>query len=152
VVIDTSNMKTAALNDEIKRIFLPQKLDAFKINIMSFGYKYGLPAEADMLFDMRFIPNPFYVARLKELTGNNKKVRDYVMSADESRMFRDATLGLLEDLIPGFSKEGKYHLNVAFGCTGGRHRSVSMAIIFCEALIGRGHQVTLTHRDLPRQG
>jgi UPF0042 nucleotide-binding protein len=148
VIIDTSKMKTAALNEEIKRLFLPGGEDVFQINIMSFGYKYGVPAEADMVFDMRFIPNQFYVQRLKDLTGNNKKVRVYVMSAGVSRDFRDSALNLMDKLIPAFSKEGKYRLGVAFGCTGGRHRSVSMAVVFDELLKGRGYKVTLTHRDL----
>jgi UPF0042 nucleotide-binding protein len=148
VVIDTSKMKTAVLNEEIKRLFLPREEDVFKISILSFGYKYGVPVEADMIFDMRFIPNPFYEPHLRGLTGNNKKVRDYVMGAEVSRDFRDSVLALIEKLIPAFAKEGKYRLGIAFGCTGGRHRSVSMAVIFNELLERKGHKVTLTHRDL----
>jgi UPF0042 nucleotide-binding protein len=115
---------------------------------MSFGYKFGVPAEADMVFDMRFIPNPFYVPSLKELTGNDEAVRDYVMGAEVSAAFRDAMVKTLEALIPAFSKEGKYQLNLAFGCTGGRHRSVTMAIVFYEALLAMGHRATLAHRDI----
>ncbi|MDR3296543.1 MAG: RNase adapter RapZ [Clostridiales Family XIII bacterium] len=147
-VIDTSNMKTAALSGEIKKMFIPQEKDVFGIHLMSFGYKFGVPAEADMVFDMRFIPNPFYVPGLKELSGNDKAVRDYVMSAPESRFFMDSTVRLIEELIPNFSREGKYRINIAFGCTGGRHRSVTMAILFHEALAGSGRQLSLTHRDL----
>jgi UPF0042 nucleotide-binding protein len=148
VVIDTSRMNTAALSGEIKKLFLPGSENVFKIDIMSFGYKFGLPAEADMVFDMRFIPNPFYVPSLKELSGNSKRVRNYVMKNEVSRMFRDETLRLILALIPHFSKEGKYRLNLAFGCTGGRHRSVAMAIVFSEALAEKGCQTTLVHRDL----
>jgi UPF0042 nucleotide-binding protein len=148
VVIDTSRMKTAALADEIKKIFLPQAEDVFRINLLSFGYKFGIPAEVDMVFDMRFIPNPFYVPSLKELSGNSKRVRDYVMKAEVSRMFRDSVLRLIAELIPHFSQEGKYRLNLAFGCTGGRHRSVTMAIVFNEALAEMGYRTTLVHRDL----
>ncbi|MDR1572197.1 MAG: RNase adapter RapZ [Clostridiales Family XIII bacterium] len=148
VVIDTSGMKAAALSEELKRLFLPRADDVFEINIMSFGYKYGLPAEADIVLDVRFIPNPFYVPRLKELTGNNRKVRDYVMGSEISRAFRDSAMQLFEGLVPGFVKEGKYRLNLAFGCTGGRHRSVSMAIVFHELLQSRGYRVSLTHRDI----
>ncbi|MDR2295627.1 MAG: RNase adapter RapZ [Clostridiales Family XIII bacterium] len=147
-VIDTSRMKTAALADEIKKLFLPQSEDVFRIDILSFGYKFGMPAEVDMVFDMRFISNPFYVPSLKELSGNSKRVREYVMKSPVSRMFRDAVLRLLEELIPHFSREGKHRLGLAFGCTGGRHRSVAMAIVFNEALAERGYRTALTHRDL----
>jgi UPF0042 nucleotide-binding protein len=115
---------------------------------MSFGYKFGIPAEVDMVFDMRFIPNPFYVPSLKELSGNSKRVRDYVMKVPVSRAFRDSALKLIEELVPCFSKEGKYRLNLAFGCTGGRHRSVTMAIVFNDALTERGYRTALSHRDL----
>ncbi|MDR2355221.1 MAG: RNase adapter RapZ [Clostridiales Family XIII bacterium] len=148
VVIDTSRMKTAALSEEIKKLFLPRSENVFRINIMSFGYKFGVPAEADMVFDMRFIPNPFYVPSLKELSGNSKRVRDYVMKNEVSRMFLDDILRLIGELTPHFSKEGKYRLNLAFGCTGGRHRSVAMAIVFNEALAETGCRTTLLHRDL----
>jgi UPF0042 nucleotide-binding protein len=148
VVVDTSHMKTAALSDEIKKLFLPGEENVFRIHIMSFGYKFGLPAEADMVFDMRFIPNPFYVPSLKELSGNNKRVRDYVMKAPVSAAFRDSALRLIEELTPHFAREGKYRLNLAFGCTGGRHRSVTMAIVFNAALTEMGYRTTLVHRDV----
>jgi UPF0042 nucleotide-binding protein len=147
-VIDTSRMKPAALSDEIKKLFLPGTENVFRVNIMSFGYKFGIPSEVDMVFDMRFIPNPFYVPSLKELSGNSKRVRDYVMKTPVSRMFRDAALRLIGELIPHFSREGKYRLNLAFGCTGGRHRSVAMANIFNEALAEMGYRTALTHRDV----
>jgi UPF0042 nucleotide-binding protein len=147
-VIDTSRMKPAALSDEIKKLFLPGLENVFRINIMSFGYKFGIPPEADMVFDMRFIPNPFYVPSLKELSGNSKRVRDYVMKAPVSRVFLDSALRLIEELIPHFSQEGKYRLNLAFGCTGGRHRSVAMANAFSEALAETGCPVASVHRDL----
>ncbi|MDR1573387.1 MAG: RNase adapter RapZ [Clostridiales Family XIII bacterium] len=148
VVIDTSHMKTAALAGEIKKLFIPGEENVFKVHIMSFGYKFGIPAEADIVFDMRFIPNPFYVPSLKELSGNNKRVRDYVMKAPVSKAFRDSALRLIGELIPHFSQEGKYRLNLAFGCTGGRHRSVTMAIVFADALAEMGCRITLAHRDL----
>jgi UPF0042 nucleotide-binding protein len=147
-VIDTSHMKTAELADEIKKLFLPGEENVFKIHIMSFGYKFGIPAEADMVFDMRFIPNPFYVPSLKELSGNSKRVRDYVMKAPVSVVFRDSALRLIGELAPHFSREGKYRLNLAFGCTGGRHRSVTMAIVFAGALTEMGYRTALVHRDL----
>jgi len=147
LVIDTTNMKVAALKVEIKQFFDTTN-EAFKINIISFGYKHGIPIESDMIFDMRFIPNPFYVPHLKHLTGNNKKVREYVMNEEISNRFRDLVVSLLEYVIPGFIKEGKPQLNIAFGCTGGRHRSVTMAIVMHELLTKAGHSVRLTHRDI----
>ena len=147
MVIYTTNKKVSALKEEIKQ-FVNKDNEAFRINIMSFGYKYGIPLEADMVFDMRFIPNPFYIPHLKELTGNNRKVREYVMNMEISNSFRDSVFNMLEYMIPGFIKEGKPQLNVAFGCTGGRHRSVTMAIILNELLTDAGYRVRLSHRDL----
>ncbi|MDR1135375.1 MAG: RNase adapter RapZ [Clostridiales Family XIII bacterium] len=147
-VIDTSNMKTAALKEEIRRIFLQNADKTFEISILSFGFKYGLPVEADMVFDVRFIPNPFYVPELKELTGKSKEVSDYVMDQAISRDFKNNALKLIEALIPGFAKEGKYKLNIAFGCTGGRHRSVSLAEAVYKALGEAGFEVSLAHRDI----
>ena len=148
LVIDTSNMKVASLKEEVKKLFLSETNEALKINILSFGYKYGIPVEADMILDMRFIPNPFYVPHLKEQTGCDESVREYVMSEEISKTFRDAVSKLIMDLIPGYIKEGKLHLNLAFGCTGGRHRSVTMAIIISELLTEAGHDVRLIHRDI----
>lgn len=119
-VIDTSNMKSARLKQEIKAIIDSDKnSDTFMINIKSFGYKYGIPLDADLVFDMRFIPNPFYVATLKPLSGNNKKVQEFVMKHEESKKFVETASRLIDDMIPCYIREGKYHLNLAFGCTAG---------------------------------
>lgn len=148
-VIDTSNMKSARLKQEIKAIIDSGKnSDAFMINIKSFGYKYGIPLDADLVFDMRFIPNPFYVATLKPLSGNNKKVQEFVMKHEESKRFVESVSKLIEDMIPCYIREGKYHLNIAFGCTGGHHRSVTMANVFAEKFKTEGRSITLEHRDL----
>ena len=148
-VIDTSNMKSARLKEEIKEILDHGGSGSmFTINIKSFGYKYGIPLDADLVFDMRFIPNPFYVPTLKPLSGNNKKVQEFVMKYDESRQFAETAQKLIEDLIPCYIREGKYHLNVAFGCTGGHHRSVTMANVFSQRLKAEGRSITLEHRDL----
>ncbi len=149
-VIDTSNMKTARLRQEIKSIINNEGEDesSFIINIKSFGYKYGLPLDADLVFDMRFIPNPFYIASLKSLSGNNKKVQEFVMKHEESRAFMESVYRLVNDLIPYYAKEGKYHLNIAFGCTGGHHRSVTMANRFAERFKADGKRITIEHRDL----
>ena len=148
-IIDTSNMKSMRLQEEIKQIFATEKeASDFTVNIESFGYKNGIPLDADMVLDMRFIPNPYYVAALKKLTGNNRKVRDYIMRFKESADFIEKVDGLINDMIPYYIREGKYHLNVAFGCTGGQHRSVAMANIFAERFSAAGRRITVLHRDL----
>lgn len=149
-VIDTSNMKAAMLREEIKKIFTTEGSDhnSFTVNIESFGFKNGIPLEADMVFDMRFIPNPFYITSLKSLTGNNKKVRDFIMKQPESILFFESIHRLINGIIPSYIREGKYSLNVAFGCTGGQHRSVAMANEFAQIFKKEGKRITLEHRDL----
>jgi len=125
-IIDTTNLKVAELKQEISKIFEEGSgKSSFLINIKSFGYKRGIPIEADLVLDMRFIPNPYYLPSLKRLTGNNKKVSSYVLRQKVTQDFIKAELEMLEMLIPAYIKEGKYHLNIAFGCTGGQHRSVA---------------------------
>ena len=148
-IIDTSNMKVARLWEEVKDLMTSGESEkTFVINIFSFGYKHGAPLSADMIFDMRFIPNPYYVKSLKPLTGNNKKVRDFVMKQDVTQEFLDKLEPMLDFLIPFYMKEGKYNLNLAFGCTGGHHRSVATANEVAERLRLKGRRVTLEHRDL----
>ncbi|MDD2218327.1 MAG: RNase adapter RapZ [Eubacteriales bacterium] len=149
-VINTSNMKTARLREEIRNIINDEGEDEnnFIINIKSFGYKYGIPLDSDLVFDMRFIPNPFYIASLKNLSGNNKKVQDFVMRHEESQRFLETVYRLVDNLIPFYAKEGKYHLNISFGCTGGHHRSVTIANKFSEKSIAQGKRITIEHRDL----
>ena len=148
-IIDTSNMKVARLWEEVKDLITSGESEkTFVLNVMSFGYKRGMPLGADMVFDMRFVPNPYYVKSLHSLTGNNKKVRDYVMKQEVARDFMDRTEKMLLDLIPYYMKEGKYSLNLAFGCTGGQHRSVSAANEMADRLRAKGKRVTVEHRDL----
>ena len=148
-VIDTSNMKPVRLKEEIRKVLEDGgKQGAFMINIKSFGYKYGIPLDADLVFDMRFIPNPFYIPTLKPLSGNNTKVQEFVMKQEASRQFKETASKLIGDMIPCYIREGKYHLNLAFGCTGGHHRSVTMANVFSEYFREQGYSVTLEHRDL----
>ncbi len=146
-IIDTTGMKVSELKEEIGKVF-SSGAASFVINVMSFGYKHGIPDEADLVFDMRFIPNPYYVASLKKLSGNNKKVASFVLRQDITKAYITDMLALLEKLIPAYVKEGKYHLNIAFGCTGGRHRSVAMANEMTRLLRERGYRLTLEHRDL----
>ncbi|MEG1584236.1 MAG: RNase adapter RapZ [Anaerovorax sp.] len=148
-IIDTSNMKPAMLSDEIKRMLISEE-DAkmFTITIKSFGYKYGIPLDSDIIFDVRFIPNPFYLSSMKKLTGNSKKVQDYVMKFPESKDFVKTVDKLINDLIPNYMREGKSHLVIGFGCTGGQHRSVTMANQFAELFLEQGKRVIKVHRDL----
>jgi UPF0042 nucleotide-binding protein len=148
-IIDTSSFNNAQLAAEISNIVSAGRDDrTFTVNIMSFGYKNGMPVSADMVFDARFLPNPFYVEELKHKTGNDPEVRDYVMSHDIARMFADEVQGMIEILIPFFKQEGKFSLSVCFGCTGGHHRSVTLANDLNERLAAKGIRTTLEHRDL----
>ncbi|MCB6992020.1 RNase adapter RapZ [bacterium 210820-DFI.6.37] len=148
-IIDTSNMKVARLWKEVKDLITSGESEkTFVINVMSFGYKRGIPLGADMVFDMRFIPNPYYVKSLRPLTGNNKKVREYVMRQSVTGDFLQRVEPLILELIPSYMREGKYNLNLAFGCTGGHHRSVATANEMAERLQLKGKRVTIEHRDL----
>lgn len=148
-IIDTTNLKVAELKQEISKIFEEGSgKSSFLINIKSFGYKRGIPIEADLVLDMRFIPNPYYLPSLKRLTGNNKKVSSYVLRQKITQDFIKAELEMLEMLIPAYIREGKYHLNIAFGCTGGQHRSVATADEVAKELRAKGYRVTLEHRDI----
>lgn len=148
-VIDTTHSKTMELAEEIRSIFGEDTGEReFEVMIQSFGFKYGLPKELNTVFDVRFIPNPFYVPELKQLTGNDKAVQEYVMKSDEAKFFKDEVTKLILTLIPAYTREGKYSLNVAFGCTGGQHRSVTMANIIYDVLNDKGVNVKLRHRDV----
>ncbi len=152
-IIDTSTLKPMQLRQSIEEIFnnietTESVTNKLAITIMSFGYKHGIPLEADNVFDMRFIPNPFYLKSLKKLTGNNRKVREYVMKWSETRMFIDAAYQMITNMIPFYLKQGKSNLVLAFGCTGGQHRSVSVANEFYEMFKNAGYRVNLIHRDL----
>ncbi|MEE0797801.1 MAG: RNase adapter RapZ [Anaerovoracaceae bacterium] len=148
-VIDTSSLKVAELNSELDKFFgTKTKHDSFVLNIMSFGYKHGMPLEADWVVDVRFIPNPYYVSSLKKLTGNNKKVAQYVLRQDVTKEFVNRFREIITRLVPAYVKEGKYSLTIAFGCTGGQHRSVTLANEFYRIFTAEGWRVTLEHREL----
>ena len=150
-VIDTSKLLTRELKEELDRIFLKNEAySSLIINICSFGFKHGIPADADLVFDVRFLPNPFYVDELKYLTGNDKGVQDYVMGFAEAGTFLDKLTDLLRFLIPNYIREGKYQLVIGIGCTGGKHRSVTLANERYRRLKGCGESygVTLSHRDI----
>ena len=149
LVLDTSDFKTAELAQTLRDyIQAGGQIKPFRFIVQSFGYKYGMPAEADFIFDARFIPNPFYTPGLRELTGKDEAVQEFVLGHPEAGFFMDEAIMLLERLKPLFIKEGKPSLNVAFGCTGGQHRSVAMAILAADRLRGAGENVTLRHREV----
>jgi len=147
-IIDTSSMKNAQLREEIHNLLRTGYEKHFTITLQSFGYKYGVPLDSDMVFDMRFLPNPFYVPSLKNLTGNNMKVRKYVTRFPESQRFIETVHELINELIPHYLKEGKSNLVIAFGCTGGQHRSVTMANVFTDLFKQDGWRVLTIHRDV----
>lgn len=147
-IIDTSEIKVAELISEIKRLLDNTKQDSFSIIVESFGFKNGMPLEADWVLDARFLPNPFYIPSLKNLTGKNKKIQDYVLNTPKANQFAGRVTGLVLDLIPSYIKEGKFHLTIAVGCTGGRHRSVVMATEIARRLEEAGRSVLVRHRDL----
>lgn len=148
-IIDTSKMKVADFNAEMSRIFDSGKAgDSFVINIMSFGYKKGIPQETDWVVDARFIPNPYYIPSLKRLTGNNKKVSNFVLNKAVTKEFLNRYTDLIRKAIPNYIKEGKYSLSIAIGCTGGQHRSVAVANELARIFKEEGRRVTLEHREL----
>ena len=119
------------------------------ISVTSFGFKKGIPVDADLVFDVRFLPNPFYIDELKTLTGNDAPVRDYVMSFEESKVFMEKLEDMIRFLIPNYVKEGKNQLVIAIGCTGGQHRSVTLANELYERLKGQGeYGIKIYHRDI----
>lgn len=149
-VIDTSNLLTRELKEEIDRIFVKgEAYNSLMINIVSFGFKNGILADADLVFDVRFLPNPFYIEELKQKTGNDKEVQDYVMSFEESHIFLNKLVDMINFLIPNYIKEGKYQLVIGIGCTGGKHRSVTLANELYKQLDGKGNYgLKISHRDV----
>lgn len=149
-VIDTTNLLTRELKEELDKIFVNnEKYNNLMINIVSFGFKHGIPQDADLVFDVRFLPNPFYIDDLKKLTGLDKGVQDYVMGFQESHDFLDKLEDMIKFLIPLYIKEGKYQLVIAIGCTGGQHRSVTLAGELYKRLTHKGdYGITVRHRDV----
>ena len=151
VVIDTTQMPTTKLRNELYRIFGDKSARGkLSVNVMSFGYKYGIPLEADLVFDVRFLPNPFYVPELKHKTGMDSEVYNYVFSFPQTKTFIEKLEGLLSFLLPLYAEEGKSTLVIAVGCTGGHHRSVSVARCLTAYLSGLGYPAFENHRDMTR--
>lgn len=150
-IIDTSSLLTRDLRQEIERIFVnDEKYNNLFVTILSFGFKYGIPADADLVFDVRFLPNPFYVDSLKPLTGNDEAVYDYVMSTDKAKTFLEKLKDMLSFLIPNYMIEGKTQLVIAIGCTGGKHRSVSLTNAIYREFENTEYGCKKEHRDIEK--
>ena len=152
-VIDTSHLLVRELREELIRVFVDdEQYNSLIVTVMSFGFKHGIPQDADLVFDVRFLPNPFYVEELKPLTGNDPEVADYVLSFAQSGEFRKKLTDLISFLIPYYVEEGKNQLVIAIGCTGGQHRSVTMANCLYEDLRGQGsYGLKIYHRDAKKK-
>ena len=151
-IIDTSQLLTRELREEIEGIFINNRqFDSLMVSIVSLGFKYGIPNDSSLLFDARFLPNPYYLDHLRHLTGENEEVFDYVMSFEAAQVFADKMEDLFRYLIPQYIKEGKTSLVVGIGCTGGRHRSVTLAKELYRRLKGeQGYGLRIEHRDLEK--
>ena len=149
-VIDSSNLLTRELKEELDRIFVKnEEYNSLMITLLSFGFKYGIPVDADLVFDVRFLPNPFYIEELKHKTGNDKEVQDYVLQFNEAKLFLDKLTDMLQFLVPNYVKEGKYQLVIAIGCTGGQHRSVTLANELYARMKDQGNYgIKLFHREV----
>ena len=146
IYIDTTKLKGARFQDLLEDYFNKGKLDPFRITFVSFGYKHGAPKDADLLLDVRFLPNPFYIEELRQLTGNDQAVYDYVMEKEETKIFVEKTTEFLDYLLKEYEKEGKMHLVIGIGCTGGQHRSVTLTNYFAD-YYSQYYQVHRLHRD-----
>ncbi|MGN1165588.1 MAG: RNase adapter RapZ [Lachnospiraceae bacterium] len=149
-LIDTSHMLTRELRKELNKIFVQNKeYKNLYVTVLSFGFKYGIPADADLVFDVRFLPNPYYIEELRPMSGNDKAVRDYVMNNDKAGEFLKKLVDMIEFLIPNYILEGKTQLVIGVGCTGGKHRSVTLANELFEALEKKdSYGIRIEHRDI----
>ena len=149
-IIDTTNLKPKELREKIIDAYTEDTQEIFSVNMLSFGFKYGIPIDADLVFDVRFLPNPHYVAHLQPLTGLNPDVSSYVFKWSDTQKFNEKVLDLLEFMLPQYKKEGKSQLVVAIGCTGGQHRSVAVAEYFAKQLSGN-YITHVSHRDIDKR-
>jgi UPF0042 nucleotide-binding protein len=149
-VIDTSLISPAQLKERVAKLFVDDISATLKVNVVSFGFKYGAPKDSDLVFDVRCLPNPFYVPELKHHTGLEQPVRDYVMSFEEAQGLEPKLLDLVNYLVPLYRSEGKSQVTISVGCTGGKHRSVVFAEIIYKSLKEKGFSVSVYHRDITR--
>lgn len=149
-IIDTTNLSAKELRDTLAESFLllSDKARTLRVNLISFGYKYGMPLDADLVLDVRFLPNPHYLDELKPYTGNDSKIKDFVLNSPLAQKFLKKFFNLLKYLVPHYIKEGKAYLTIAIGCTGGKHRSVVVINELEKYLTGRNYDVKVKHRDV----
>ena len=148
-IIDTTSLLTRELKQELEKIYVNEEhYSNFIVTILSFGFKYGIPADTDLVFDVRFLPNPYYDPELRPLTGNDAAIQQYVTRSGDAQIFLDKLEDMLEFLIPHYIDEGKYHLVVGIGCTGGKHRSVTIANGIYKRLKNLPYSVRIEHRDI----
>ncbi len=148
--IETSGFTASQLKEQVKTIFLEHTSDSLMIKVMSFGFKYGVSTESDLVFDVRCLPNPYYVKELKSHTGIESCVQDYVMGFEQSQKLFEKLTDLIDYLIPMYVQEGKSRLVIAFGCTGGKHRSITFAEYMAKHLVNKGYKVQKYHRDITK--
>lgn len=151
VVIDTTELNVHELARSVRLAVTGGDEDALRINVLSFGFKYGLPLDADHVVDVRFLANPYWVTELRHLTGRDAPVRDYVLGLDGARLFVERYADALEPVLAGYVQEDKRYATLAVGCTGGKHRSVALSEALADLLRERGHRVVVSHRDLGRE-
>ncbi|MBW2559035.1 MAG: RNase adapter RapZ [Deltaproteobacteria bacterium] len=150
-VIDTSDYSVHQLKKHVQRLYLaPGRAKKLRINLISFGYRFGLPPDADIVMDVRFLPNPYFISDLKEHNGNEKAVEEYVMAWDDTRQFVARLSEMMTFLVPLYEKEGKSYLNIGIGCTGGRHRSVVILNQLAKCFSDRDYTTNVSHRDIDR--
>ncbi|GAA0446443.1 RNase adapter RapZ [Lentibacillus halophilus] len=149
-IIDTTTLKPKQLRDKILRTYMEGKQEIFSVNMVSFGYKYGIPIDADLVFDVRFLPNPHYVPYMQPMTGLNSEVSSYVFKWVDTQKFNEKVLDLLQFMLPKYKKEGKSQLVVGIGCTGGQHRSVAIAEYFAKQL-ATNYITHVSHRDMDKR-
>ena len=152
VIMDTTDLNVHELRDKINSLFAePEPSSGMAVNVISFGYKHGLPLDSDIVLDCRFLPNPHWVEELRPLDGTNRKVRGYVLNAPETEPFLREVRRLLGVMLPGFVKEGRHYLTIAVGCTGGRHRSVVITEEIAKHLADKGFSPKVVHRDFEKE-
>lgn len=150
-IIDTSQLLIRELRGEILKIFVNnENYQSFFVTILSFGFKYGVPIDSDLVFDVRFLPNPYYIEELKSQTGNDKEVADYVLKSEEAGLFLQKLLDMILFLIPHYRNEGKNQLVISIGCTGGKHRSVTLANELFKSMSKADYGVKIEHRDIAK--
>lgn len=150
LIIDTTGLKPLELRERIIQHFASESQETFHVHLLTFGFKYGLPIDADLVFDVRFLPNPHYIEHMRPQTGLDKEVSDYVLKWDDTKQFVEKLEDLLKFMLPQYKREGKSQLIIAIGCTGGKHRSVTLGEYFKKRLEQLDYQTNVTHRDVEK--